>query len=260
MMQIHSGGPKRPNVHVLGDYGPQAAQMIADAILTTIAETGRCRLGLAGGRTPAPVYGQLRALLPASAYRQLRVTWTDERVLEKVGHAPGDWQPFDPESNLRMAYAEWLSKVPIPHENVLPMSLSGDARVELLRFGKAFRAQFDGGLDIALLGLGSDGHVASLFPGHPALDVDDLALAVHDSPKPPAARISLTLPVLKRARTVIILARGKAKSDVIVRAMAGDAALPVTRFLEHPRAFFLLDSAAARGIVLAELDAMTPGE
>ncbi len=259
MIQIHAGGPKRPQVHVLGDFGPQAAQMIADAILATIQRTGRCRLGLAGGTTPAPVYAQLRELLPARVYPQLRVTWTDERVVDKVGHKPGDWEPFDPESNLRGAYAEWLSKVPMAPEHVLPLSLSGDVKAELLRFGKAFQEQFDGGLDIALLGLGADGHVASLFPGHPALAVDDIALAVHDSPKPPAARISLTLPVLKRAGTVIVLARGKGKAATIVRAMSGDADLPVTAFLDHPRAFFLLDAAAAQGLVTAALERMQPG-
>ena len=259
MIQIHAGGPKRPDVHVLGDFAGQAAQMIADAIVTTIRRTGRCRLGLAGGATPAPVYAQLCALLPASAYPQLRITWTDERVLEKVGEKPGDWQPFDPESNLRLAYAEWLSKVPMAPEHVLPMSLSGDARAELLRFGRAFREQFDGGLDIALVGLGNDGHIASLFPGHPALDVDDLALAVHDSPKPPAARISLTLPVLQRAGTLIVLARGKGKADVVVRAMRGDADLPVSRLLSHPHGYFLLDGPAAADLVSATVASMTSG-
>ena len=221
MIQLHLNGPKRPTVHVLDDFASQAAQMIADAIVETTRRTGRCRLGLAGGSTPASVYSHLAKLLPAHVYPQLRITWTDERVLDKVGHAPGDWQPFDPESNLRSAYAEWLSKVPLAPENVLPLSLSGDAKAELRRFGQAFQQQFDAGLDIALLGVGEDGHVASLFPGHPALDVDDVALAIHDSPKPPAARISLTLPArlstgrVKRAGTLIVLARGKAKSDVV---------------------------------------------
>ena len=260
MIQLHPNGPRQPHTHVLGDFAKQAAQMVADAILTTIAQKGRCRLGLAGGTTPACVYSELAALLPATAYGQLLITWTDERVLEKVGQHPGDWQPFDPESNLRTAYAEWLSKVAMPVENVLPMSLSGDAKAELLRFGRAFHEQFDGGLDIALVGVGEDGHVASLFPGHPALDVEDSVLAVHDSPKPPAARISLTLRTLKQAETLIVLARGKGKAAVLARAMRGDQALPLARLLDHPRAFVLLDGPAATGLVAAAMTSLTSGE
>jgi 6-phosphogluconolactonase len=260
MIQMHQSGPKQPNVHVLDDFAGQGAQMIADAILTTVRHNGRCRIGLAGGTTPGSIYAKLRELLPISVYPQLWVTWTDERVLEKVGEKPGDWQPFDPDSNLRLAYSEWLGHVPLPPENVLPMSLSGDAKAELLRFGKAFQDQFDGALDIALLGVGADGHVASLFPGHPALEVDDLALAVHDSPKPPSARISLTIPTLMRSGTLILLARGKGKAHVVRRALAADADLPVSRLLDHPRTYWLLDGPAAQEVVTAALESMTPGD
>lgn len=259
MIQIHPVGPRQPHVHVLGDFDGQAAQMIADAILKAIARNGRCRIALAGGETAGGVYAQLQVLLPASAYSQLFVTWTDEPVLEQVGQKPGDWQPFAPESSLRMAYGRWLSQAPMPHENVLPVSLSGDARAELLRFGRSFQERFDASLDIALVDLGDDGRVASLFPGHPALDVEDIALVVHDSPEPPATRISLTLPVLKRAGTVIVLARGPGKSGAVQGAMGGDAALPVTRLLDRPRAYLLLDAPAAKGIVATTLDGMTPG-
>ncbi len=258
MLHIHPGVPKQPHVHVLGDFAGQAAQMIADAILKTIAQRGRCRIGLAGGEAAGAVYSQLGHLLPAHAYPQLFVTWTDEPVLPEVGQKPGDWQPFAPASNLRTAYAAWLSKVAMPHENVLPLSLSGDARTELRRFGQAFQERFDGGLDIALLDLGEDGRVASLFPGHPALDVDDIALAVHDSPEPPAARISLTIPVLKQAETLIILARGRAKADVADRATRADPALPVSRLLDRARLYLLLDAPAAKTLVSRTLDAMTP--
>ncbi len=257
MIQLHPNGPRQPHVHVLGDFARQGAHMLADAILATIRQRGRCRLGLAGGTTPGAVYGQLRELLPASAYPQLLITWTEERVLEKVGRAPGDWEPFDPESNLRTAYSEWLSKVPMPVENVLPLSLSGDPKAELVRFGRAFQEQFDGGLDIALLGLGEDGHVAALYPGHPALGVDDVALAIHDAPKPPAARISLTLPVLKRAETLVILARGKHKASIVARALSREEGLPVSRLVDHPRAYFLLDGPAATGAVAAAMASLT---
>ena len=251
MLQIHGTTRRTPHIHVLHDFADQAAQMVADAIVTTIREKGQCRLGLAGGSTPAPVYARLRALLPERAYRHLRVTWTDERACDVASDVPGDWQAFDPATNLHAAYDNWLAHVPLPPEQVLPLAFSADVKQELRIFGQRFKDGFRGELDVALLGTGQDGHVASLFPGHPALDVDDIALAIHDSPKPPSARISLTLPVLQRARTLVVLATGKAKAEVLARAAAGDPSLPLGRLAGHPRGYWLLDRAAA-GVLLAE--------
>jgi len=77
-------------------------------------------------------------------------------------------------------------------------------------------------LDLVLLGIGEDGHCASLFPGHPALDATGWAVPVHDAPKPPPDRVSLTLGCLRNARRVIFLVTGKAKAEAFRKALAGE--------------------------------------
>lgn len=246
---------ERPDVHVADALAPAYGPLIADAIERSILATGRCRLGLSGGGTPGPVYAWLRQHLPARCYGQLLVTFVDERHLPVSDATPGAWQAFDAESNLRGAYEAWLAHVPLSPDRVLPMSLGGALEAELLRFGRAFQAQFEGGLDVAILGAGPDGHVASLFPDHPGLDVDDVCLAVHDSPKPPRQRISLALPVLQRAGVAFVLASGVAKQEMLSRAYAGDLALPVARLRTPGRHRWLLDRDAARAILAQHLDA-----
>jgi 6-phosphogluconolactonase len=240
---------ERPTVHVSDTPAETYGPMIAAAITGSIVATGRCRLGLSGGSTPGPIFAWLRTHLPASIYPQLLVTWVDERHLPVVDGAPGHWQAFDAQSNLRGAYEAWLAHVPIAPERVLPMSLGGDVGREVVRFGRAFVDQFDGALDVAILGCGADGHIASLFPGHPALEVDDICLAVHDSPKPPAVRISLALPVLNRSGATFVLANGAEKADMLAMAYNGDVTLPLARLRPQAPAQWLLDRSAAHHIV-----------
>jgi len=109
----------------------------------------------------------------------------------------------------------------------------------------------DGALDVALLGVGPDGHVCSLFPGHPALRENARLIAVvEDSPKPPPRRITLTLPALRRARCVAVAAFGAAKADVVAEAVGNpDSTLPVALVVRQARdAWLLLDPAAAAGL------------
>jgi 6-phosphogluconolactonase len=78
-------------------------------------------------------------------------------------------------------------------------------------------------LDFVLLGVGEDGHVASLFPGHPALQADGLTVGIHDSPKPPPERVSLTLEAIRDAGRVMIMATGKGKADAVALARRGES-------------------------------------
>ncbi|MSQ83607.1 MAG: 6-phosphogluconolactonase [Myxococcales bacterium] len=258
MIVLHrpATGPCRPTVHISPDVPTIAGELLAGAIERTIARQGRCRLALSGGSTPAPIFAWLRQNLPTRCYDQLHITWADERVLPCNPSFAGDWQAFDPESNLRLAYEKWLAHVPIDVRRVHPLALSADAKVETLRFGRSFRQEMDGEIDVALLGVGPDGHVASLFPDHPALDVDDLCMAVHDSPKPPAERITLSLPVLDRARVVVVAATGDNKADMLSNAFAGvngGEGLPVARVRGGGDLHWVLDPAAGRQIAAAAI-------
>ena len=111
------------------------------------------------------------------------------------------------------------------------MVLDGeDGVAACARFGPEFDRRFDGALDVALLGMGEDGHVASLFPGHALLDAAGVVAHLEDSPKPPPARVTLTLNVLRHPMTKrVVLATGVGKRAALLALRANDVALPVSR-------------------------------
>jgi 6-phosphogluconolactonase len=117
-------------------------------------------------------------------------------------------------------------------------------------YGALLRAEFGGGparFDQVFLGMGEDGHTASLFPGKDTLnDLDSEVIDVFDSPKPPPRRVTLGLKPIRAARTLVLVALGAGKTEMIHRLRAGDASLPITRaMMNHPNAVLLLDRAAA---------------
>jgi 6-phosphogluconolactonase len=176
------------------------------------------RLAIAGGSALAAV-GLVRQGLLHRLWRQLRLTWVDERCVSQS----------DSESNRGRAYrARHLEHSDPPGEE-LPLFLDDeDPEAACTRVGKALHARFDDRLDVLLLGLGADGHVASLFPGHAALVATRPVVVVRDSPKPPACRISLTLPILATAQVAVMLAPGKGKAGVLERLARGDGSLPAS--------------------------------
>ena len=174
-------------------------------------------------------------------WRHVLVFFADERA----------GPPDAPESNVRLARALWLDRVPIPMGNVHRMHGEGKdldgaaARYErdlLEVLGRPPR------LDVVLLGMGGDGHVASLFPGHPALDeTDRYVVAVPDAPKPPPRRLSLSLLAIARGRTLVLAAFGAQKAAAAQEALEREASpLPAARALRSgPRPVVLLDPQAA---------------
>lgn len=247
----HQDAGLRPTVHVAERLAEIAGPMIAEAIERSVRRHGRCRLGLSGGNTPRETYAWLAAHLPAHLYPRLRVTWVDERVLPGSPRHPGDWQAYHADSNLRLAYEAWLAHVPLPAEHVLPMTYGNDAKLDLVRFGRSFLDAFDGSLDVSILGCGPDGHIASLFPDHPVLAVEDICAVVHDSPKPPPERLTLTLPVLNRVEFTFLLAAGAPKAEVLQAVWSGDATLPLGRLRPKGEVHWVLDPPAAAGILQA---------
>jgi 6-phosphogluconolactonase len=167
-------------------------------------------------------------IFPAFAEAQLdwtrvHVWWVDERVVP-LTHA---------DSNYKAAHDLWLAKVPaVAH----PFHSISEYEKKLPR-----------PLDVALLGVGPDGHVASLFPGHPALEVaDKRALAIDDAPKPPPKRLTLTLKELSGAREVWIVATGGTKAQMLVKALKPNSLLPVSRVMREAEDVRLwVDPAAA---------------
>jgi 6-phosphogluconolactonase len=218
----------------------RAARLIGELLEATLTARGSAHLALAGGTTPAGAYAQLS---PAS-WSGVELWFGDERC---VG-------PDDPESNYRM-----VAKTLLPHaRGALTHRIEGElgAQAAAAAYDTLLRARVpsDGGplpvLDIVLLGIGEDGHTASLFPHNAALSLHGAAcVPVHDAPKPPPERVSLSLDVLRAARSTILLATGSGKADALARALAEpDPAVP-SSLLERARHTVIADNAA---LALAE--------
>jgi 6-phosphogluconolactonase len=226
----------------------RAATEIARRLQTARRERGFAHLALSGGSTPARTYELLASEL--ADWESIELWFADERC---VG-------PDDEESNFRLAKqtligaADGLSE---PRIHRMRGELGPDDGAELyereLRTHRLGQSAGDGeharppALDVIVLGIGPDGHIASLFPGATTLEADDqqLCLGVHDSPKPPPERITLTLPVLRAARRCVLLATGASKADA-VNAMLGEPTRHVpASLLRRGRLSVIVDDAAA---------------
>ncbi len=193
----------------------EAARWILAAAARALAARGRFILVLAGGNTPRGVYARLR---DADAdWSRWHLWFGDERCL------PGD----DPERNSVMVHHAWLALVPIPASqiHIIPAEQGANAGADsYARMLRVMPAGDAGRFDLVLLGLGEDGHTASLFPGQDwGVEADSPdALAVHDAPKPPSERVSLSAARLARTRETLFLVDGEGKRDAVNRWWAGD--------------------------------------
>jgi 6-phosphogluconolactonase len=209
----------------------QAAEWLGLEVTRTIAERGSCALGLAGGRTPEPVYGELAAGSSID-WTKVRVFFGDERAVP----------PDHPDSNYFMVHLALLSRVPIPAGNVHRMEAE---RVDREAAAREYERSLPPQLDVLLLGMGRDGHTASLFPGSAALDERHrLVLPVLGS-KPPAERLTITPPVIEAARKVAVIATGEDKALMVARAIEGPFAPKAVPVQLARRGSWFLDQAAA---------------
>ncbi len=196
------------------------ARHAADALAWRIGDARKAgrevHIALAGGRTPMRAYELLGRI--EGSWKHVHLWLGDERCVPD-GH---------PESNAEMVrgslYANARAEPPSLH--VLRSPLVPEDAAWL--YGRSIVERVpDGVFDIVLLGMGPDGHTASLFPGHPALAcVAAPCVAVRDAPKPPPERVTLTLPVLRAARFTLLLVTGAEKRSIFARVRAGDESLP----------------------------------
>jgi 6-phosphogluconolactonase len=215
-----------------------AASRLATAIAAGRREGRAVHLSLAGGETPRAAYEQLAGLV--EDWNGVELWLGDERVVP----------PDDPESNYRMLSESLLESTgAVAH----PVPTDGSAEEAAAAYASELRERVPAGpgglpvLDFALLGLGEDGHTASLFPDAPTLDVrGEVCVAVHDAPKPPPDRISMTLDVLRTARDGAILTDGAKKARAVARLVEGpDRLVPASLLADGPIEL-ILDRAAAQ--------------
>ena len=219
-----------------GAVATRAAERIAQVARKAVAERGRCAMAFSGGATP---WRTVRALAEADVpWERVHLFQVDERV------APSG----DPERNYARLKETLIDRIPIPAANVHPMPVEEEDLDEGGRRYEAILRQVAGTpsvLDLVQLGLGEDGHTASLFPDDDALRIVDADVAVSGLHKG-RRRMTLTFPAIDRARCVLWLVTGSGKSEALGRLRAGDRSIPAGR-VRSDRAVLLADTAATGG-------------
>lgn len=210
-------------VKVLED-AEAVAREAADQVAAFVAGGGGS-LVLTGGTTPRRLY-EILAAREDLEWGRVTVLFGDERCVP----------PTDPESNYRLAFETLLSKVHPASVHRMAAELGAEEGAQ--RYDSIVAAIAP--LDLVLLGIGEDGHTASLFPGHPEPSAGGYAIPVHNSPKPPPDRVSLTLRALQGAHRVLVLATGAGKADAV--RLAREHKVPAGMIAG---ATFLCDRAAA---------------
>lgn len=216
------------------DWLARALAFVARAEADALALRGELHIVLAGGGTPKRLYEALAT--EAHDWSRWQVWYGDERCLP----------PEHPERNSRTAEAAWLDHVAVPGENIHPIPAELGPHAAALAY--AGQLETVGRFDLVLLGLGEDGHTASLFPGHDWGTGPDAApaLAVFDAPKPPPERVSLSARRLGEARQVLYLATGVGKCDAVAAWRRGEP-IPAAAVMAEGGVDVLLDKNAYGG-------------
>lgn len=222
-----------------------ASWYVQERVLQAERERGKVLLVLSGGSTPLPVYERLAKL--ALPWARMHLFWGDERC------APLE----DRFSNYGNAHRTLISKVPIPESNVHRIKVELDPSEAAQAYEDELRRFFGSDppiMDLILLGVGPDGHTASLFPGGPELAEDQRWVVSSEPPagtEPALPRITLTLPIINQARAVLFLAAGKNKRQVtssILRVSGAGKELPAGLVRPKGELAWFLDHEAAPGI------------
>lgn len=206
-----------------GDLAAVAQQLIAAAAAVSIGKRQFFRVALAGGSTPRPVYAALAAGENLN-WTRWQIFWSDERCVP----------PTSPESNYRMvkeALLDPLAAIKQAPRMVVRMAGEGDPEAAALACEQAVREMVPANprsgagdvprFDLILLGMGADGHTASIFPNSPALDETERLVVANPVEKFQATRLTFTLPLINAARRVLVLVSGADKADTLRQVLAG---------------------------------------
>lgn len=216
------------------------AEAIASLLDSAAAARGRATLAIPGGRSPGPVLTALARCLSPFVWERLHLLWLDERAVP-VGAEDRNDAP---------TLAAWQAGGPLP-AGVHPMPAeSADLEAAAAAYARTIAEATRGHpLDVCLVGIGEDGHLASLFPNHAGLSELAEVFVISDSPKPPARRLTMGLPLIVSAEHLVILALGVAKGRVARQAQLGhDRSLPVS-LLPKSKTIWYLDDAAMSALL-----------
>jgi 6-phosphogluconolactonase len=207
------------------NFVSDAANFIIDQAHKALGERGEFRIALSGGNTPRPVYAQLAAIARDLPWESVLITFGDERCVS----------PDDDQSNYRMAYETLLAPAALPDKSVMRMRGEIDPQIAAEEYQDELdllatqRGEHIYRHDLILLGLGEDGHTASLFPGTAALQETTRRVVANFVPKFNSWRLSLTLPLINQARQICFLVSATKGDELIERVLAGDPQFPAAR-------------------------------
>jgi 6-phosphogluconolactonase len=232
------------HIEVLPDPAALARHVAGWMTAAALAANGPFRVSLSGGSTPKALYGLLASdeFRDRFPWRLVSWYWGDERFV-----------PYDhPESNYRMTREAMLAKAPVPPENIHPVPADGTPEDAARRYERTLQEAYGATaldptrplFDVTLLGLGPDGHTASLLPGDPVLEERKrwVAVVAHGRPE---VRITMTYPVIESSRRVAFLVAGREKASILRAIRAGDSQVPAARVRPRGELFWFVDSAAA---------------
>jgi 6-phosphogluconolactonase len=237
-----------PRIEVHSDSAPLATA-VAGELLSRLADAQTAgavpQIALTGGTIAEDIHREIARLSPGVEVDWARVViwFGDERFVA----------PDSPDRNSGQAQAAFLEAVGADPANVHAMPSTADAAdvdAGATAYAAALREHGAGEFDVVMLGIGPDGHIASLFPGFPQLDADGIAVGVTGSPKPPPERISLTFSALNRARSVWFLVSGAGKAEAVAAALGGADLheIPAAGVAGREETIWFLDRAAASSL------------
>jgi len=250
MRALPPQAPPRFEIRILANAAEAAraaAQEVADAAADAITRRDVFRVAFSGGTTPARLFDTL-----ATPRFRRRVDWGRTRVFFVDERSV---PPSHERSNYRLAKEHLLDPLQVPRANVFRMRGEDEPRRAAVTYEKILRQEFGGRtprFDLVLLGLGADGHTASLFPESPALNEKTRWVAANPGPSPGERRVTLTLPVLNAGRRVDFLVAGKDKAGVVATVVGkkpGYRKLPASRVRPARGSLvWIVDEAAAAQI------------
>jgi 6-phosphogluconolactonase len=206
------------------NFVSDAANFILDQARVALAERGEFRIALSGGNTPRPIYAEFGRIARDLPWERVRFTFGDERCVP----------PNDAQSNFRMARESLLNPQSIPEQSIMRLRGEIDPQLAAQDYEDALAllATQHGETiyrhDLVLLGMGDDGHTASLFPGTAALEEQVRRVVANYVPKIESWRLTMTLPLLNQSRQILFLARGDKNHEVLKRVLEGDREFPAS--------------------------------
>lgn len=223
------------------DLAHGIASVLLDRLVALQTGDRIAQLCLTGGRIANRVYASLGTMVEGSPLdpARLELWWGDERFLPTE----------DPDRNAGPTLAILAGHFPLDPARTHPMP-GADGLIDNVASAATYAKELgDTVFDICLLGMGPDGHVASIFPDHPSFaETSQVVIGVDDSPKPPSERISLSLPALNRSREIWFLVSGADKADAVARSVGGDPTIPAGATRGTEKTHWFLDRDAASGL------------